>query len=109
MGGHAAWRKRLERGELAKGSGGAICRHKSHLGKKPKDVYKSRPRKKIKNDEQKEELQSDSSREHKEIHLERNMKFYLWLIIITVGIIITITFCHRTLSMNRYYFQFKPI
>lgn len=37
MGGHSAWRKRVAAGELAKGSGGAICRHRPHLGRKGKD------------------------------------------------------------------------
>ena len=37
MGGHSAWRKRLASGELAKQSGGAICRHRPHLGRKGKD------------------------------------------------------------------------
>lgn len=42
MGGHSAWRKRLARGELAKGSAGAICRHRPHLGRKGKDLIKNR-------------------------------------------------------------------
>ena len=37
MGGHSAWRKRVASGELAKKSGGAICRHRPHLGRKGKD------------------------------------------------------------------------
>lgn len=37
MGGHAAWRKRVERGQLAKQSSGAICRHRPHLGAKGKE------------------------------------------------------------------------
>ncbi len=37
MGGHSAWRKRLKAGLLAKGSGGAICRHRPHLGPKGKE------------------------------------------------------------------------
>jgi len=37
MGGHSAWRKRVATGELAKQSGGAICRHRPHLGRKGKD------------------------------------------------------------------------
>ena len=42
MGGHSAWRKRVERGELAKQSGGAICRHRPHFGRKGKDLIKNR-------------------------------------------------------------------
>lgn len=42
MGGHSAWRKRLERGELAKQSSGAICRHRPHFGRKGKDLVKNR-------------------------------------------------------------------
>jgi hypothetical protein len=38
MGGHAAWRKRVERGQLAKQSSGAICRHRPHLGAKGKEA-----------------------------------------------------------------------
>lgn len=37
MGGHSAWRKRVARGETAKGLGGAIMRHRPHLGRKGKD------------------------------------------------------------------------
>ena len=37
MGGHSAWRKRVANGELAKKSGGAICRHRPHLGRKGKE------------------------------------------------------------------------
>ena len=42
MGGHSAWRKRVARGEPAKGSGGAICRHRPHLGRKGKDIELNR-------------------------------------------------------------------
>jgi hypothetical protein len=42
MGGHAAWRKRVEQGELAKGSGGAILRHRPRLGRKGKDLILNR-------------------------------------------------------------------
>jgi hypothetical protein len=42
MGGHNAWRKRLDNGELAKQGGGAICRHRPHLGRKGKDIEKSK-------------------------------------------------------------------
>ena len=56
MGGHSAWRKRLAAGELAKQSGGAICRHRPHLGRKGKDReverkgnIKGGPRKKKRN------------------------------------------------------------
>lgn len=37
MGGHSAWRKRVARGEPAKGSGGAACRHHPRLGRKGVD------------------------------------------------------------------------
>lgn len=37
MGGHSAWRKRVEKGGLAKGSGGAILRHRPRLGRKGKE------------------------------------------------------------------------
>jgi len=42
MGGHSAWRKRVANGELAKQGGGAICRHRPHLGRKGKDLIKNR-------------------------------------------------------------------
>ena len=42
MGGHAAWRKRVARGELAKGLGGAIMRHRPHRGRKGKDLILNR-------------------------------------------------------------------
>jgi hypothetical protein len=40
MGGHAAWRKRVAEGGLAKGSGGAALRHRPRLGRKGADIEK---------------------------------------------------------------------
>jgi hypothetical protein len=42
MGGHSAWRKRVAAGEPAKGMGGAIMRHRPHLGRKGKDLILNR-------------------------------------------------------------------
>lgn len=42
MGGHAAWRKRVAAGLPSKGAGGAILRHRPHLGRKGKDLIKNR-------------------------------------------------------------------
>ena len=42
MGGHAAWRKRVAAGELAKGSGGAALRHRPRLGRKGADLALNR-------------------------------------------------------------------
>jgi len=42
MGGHSAWRKRVEAGLLAKQSSGAICRHRPHFGRKGKDILKNK-------------------------------------------------------------------
>lgn len=42
MGGHAAWRKRVERGELAKGSGGAALRHRPRFGRRGADLALNR-------------------------------------------------------------------
>ncbi len=42
MGGHSAWRKRIAAGELAKGSGGAIARHRPHFGRKGEDLKLNR-------------------------------------------------------------------
>lgn len=42
MGGHSAWRKRVEAGELAKGRGGAIARHRPHFGRKGEDLKLNR-------------------------------------------------------------------
>jgi hypothetical protein len=42
MGGHAAWRKRVAAGDLAKGSGGAALRHHPHLGRKGADLALNR-------------------------------------------------------------------
>mmetsp|Transcript_14256 Transcript_14256/g.18612 ORF Transcript_14256/g.18612 Transcript_14256/m.18612 type:complete len:123 (-) Transcript_14256:272-640(-) len=41
-GGHSAWKKRVARGELAKGAGGAIARHRPHLGRTGKDLILNR-------------------------------------------------------------------
>lgn len=42
MGGHAAWRKRVARGELAKGSGGAALRHRPRWGRRGADLTLNR-------------------------------------------------------------------
>ena len=42
MGGHSAWRKRVANGEPAKGSGGAILRHRPRLGRKGEDLKLNR-------------------------------------------------------------------
>jgi len=42
MGGHAAWKKRVANGLLAKGAGGAIARHRPRWGRKGKDLIKNR-------------------------------------------------------------------
>ncbi|KAL3932687.1 MAG: hypothetical protein SGBAC_010730 [Bacillariaceae sp.] len=42
MGGHAAWRKRVENGELAIKSGGAIARHRPRWGRKGEDLKLNR-------------------------------------------------------------------
>ena len=42
MGGHSAWRKRVARSELAKGSGGAILRHRPRLGRRGGDLKLNR-------------------------------------------------------------------
>ena len=42
MGGHQAWRKRVEAGGLAKQSSGAICRRRPHFGRKGKDILKNK-------------------------------------------------------------------
>ncbi|KAG7352191.1 hypothetical protein IV203_028964 [Nitzschia inconspicua] len=39
MGGHAAWRKRVAKGGLAKeGTGGAIARHRPRMGRRGEDI-----------------------------------------------------------------------
>ena len=42
MGGHAAWRKRVARGELAKGAGGAALRHRPRWGRRGADLALNR-------------------------------------------------------------------
>jgi hypothetical protein len=42
MGGHAAWRKRVAAGGLAKGSGGAALRHRPRLGRRGADLELNR-------------------------------------------------------------------
>jgi hypothetical protein len=42
MGGHSAWRKRVAAGDPAKGRGGAIARHRPHLGRKGEDLKLNR-------------------------------------------------------------------
>ncbi|CAJ1938709.1 unnamed protein product [Cylindrotheca closterium] len=42
MGGHSAWRKRVENGELAIKSGGAIARHRPRWGRKGEDLKLNR-------------------------------------------------------------------
>jgi hypothetical protein len=72
MGGHSAWRKRVARGELAKGSGGAICRHRPHFGRKGKEREKERkgniaggnPKKKEKSTEDEVPAKSNGNANH---------------------------------------------
>lgn len=42
MGGHAAWRKRVAAGGLAKGSGGASLRHRPRLGRRGAELALNR-------------------------------------------------------------------
>ena len=42
MGGHAAWKKRVANGGLAKGVGGAIARHRPRWGRKGDDLKLNR-------------------------------------------------------------------
>jgi hypothetical protein len=42
MGGHAAWRKRVAAGGLAKGSGGAALRHRPRFGRRGADLALNR-------------------------------------------------------------------
>jgi len=42
MGGHAAWRKRVAQGGLAKGSGGAALRHRPRWGRRGADLALNR-------------------------------------------------------------------
>ena len=37
-----AWKRRVQRGELAKGAGGAICRHRPRLGRRGPDLILNR-------------------------------------------------------------------
>jgi hypothetical protein len=75
MGGHSAWRKRVARGELAKGSGGAICRHRPHFGRKGKEREKERkgnvaggnPKKKKKCRREEDAAESNGSVHHFEV------------------------------------------
>jgi hypothetical protein len=70
MGGHSAWRKRVAAGEPAKGMGGAILRHRPHLGRQGKDLILNRKghiaggnpkKKKKKKNQKKNEQQMGSS------------------------------------------------
>jgi hypothetical protein len=42
MGGNAAWRKRVAKGELAKGAGGAALRHRPRMGRRGEDLKLNR-------------------------------------------------------------------
>jgi hypothetical protein len=42
MGGNSAWRKRVAKGELAKGAGGAALRHRPRLGRRGEDLKLNR-------------------------------------------------------------------
>ena len=84
MGGHSAWRKRVAAGELAKGSGGAICRHRPHLGRKGRDREVERkgninggPRKKKRNRAKLDRLASLSDPKEGEDQTTRHTNFYV--------------------------------
>lgn len=86
MGGHSAWRKRVADGQLAKGSGGAIMRHRPHLGRKGKDLIKNRkghigggnPKKKKKNKKGAVVGVVDNNNNTSERDLEHVEKEYRW-------------------------------
>ena len=79
MGGHQAWRKRVARGELAKGAGGAICRHRPRLGRRGADLILNRkghiaggnPKKKNKRKPPQQQQQQQDSHDE-ELLLERD-------------------------------------
>jgi hypothetical protein len=75
MGGHAAWRKRVAAGGLAKGSGGVSLRHRPHLGRRGAELALNRkgnigghgnPKKK-------------ATKRKVELHVNRNMRACLSL------------------------------
>jgi len=98
MGGHAAWKKRVARGELAKVSGGAICRHRPHLGRKGKDLILNRkghiaggnPKKKKKHKDELGPLNND----HKDSMKKSSEKSKLPLVFLLVGTPIASLLCY---------------
>ena len=105
MGGHSAWRKRVESGELAIQSGGAIARHRPRWGRKGEDLKLNRkgniaggnPKKMMKKNKKKENPQND--RHEIGTDLEDNpMK----ILIIAAASIICLSF----LAILRYLFSF---
>jgi hypothetical protein len=91
MGGHAAWRKRVAAGGLAKGSGGVSLRHRPHLGRRGAELALNRkgnlgghgnPKRK-------------ATKRKEELHVNRNMPACLSLSMIntltkTIGVLLLV-------------------
>ena len=100
MGGHSAWRKRVERGELAKGSGGAIMRHRPHLGRKGKDLILNRkghigggnPKKMKKTQESPQETVSNVESSIQYRGIQRKI---LWGILVAYFVSLVVAALHR--------------
>ena len=97
MGGHSAWRKRVAAGELAKGSGGAICRHRPHLGRKGKDRAVERkgninggPRKKKRNKAKLDRRLALSDPKEGEDQTTHHANFYVYFVTLVFQIFLVL-------------------
>ena len=95
MGGHAAWRKRVAAGDLAKGMGGAIMRHRPRWGRKKEELILNRkghiaggnPKKKKKRKSHDTKDQAPNSEEkvfdrllHPHCNARVWLKLWIWII-----------------------------
>ena len=110
MGGHSAWRKRVAAGELAKGSGGAICRHRPHLGRKGKDREVERkgninggPRKKKSNKAKLDRRLALSDPKEGEDQTTHHANFYVYFVTLVFQIFLVLyllSFLYQVLVFN---------
>mmetsp|Transcript_43092 Transcript_43092/g.104290 ORF Transcript_43092/g.104290 Transcript_43092/m.104290 type:complete len:111 (-) Transcript_43092:2006-2338(-) len=110
MGGHSAWRKRVENGELAIQSGGAIARHRPRWGRKGEDLKLNRKGniaggnpKKMKKKNKHSSKDNQQQEGHQEIGKDLEDSPMKILIIASVSII-----CLSFLGILRYFLSSLP-
>lgn len=107
MGGHAAWRKRLKNGDLAKGSGGAICRHRPHFNRgkpilKKGQLRGGNPKKRGKKDKDVDGDDGVVDEDNHESHQEYNLLFRAVILVANIVILVVIISIFKYVGISNY-------